>query len=451
MRIFVIGGGIAGYSSAIRASQLGAKVTVIEKKNIGGVCLNEGCIPVKTILHAANIWHLIQKSNDYGIQVSEVNFHANNLVSRTKQIIEKLRNGLSYILDSYNIDISLGNAVLDENGKVILDSVETAADRIIIATGTLPVFLEEVDYSHPCIWNVHQAVNPAEIPRRIVIVGSGAVGIELAVFYRTMGADVVVIESEDQMLPNILDQRTAKEAASIFERKKIQIFVSSKIKKVVYKNHNLTLMVNDKQLYADKLIIAVGYKPNTENINANIALGESGEITTDKQMRTNIENIFAAGDITGKPYLAHKAMEEGIVAAENAMGYQSEIDYKLIPNCIYTIPEIATIGKMESGKNDHTKVRFPFSANGKAIISGDTQGFIQLIIETGSRRIIGAKIIGPNASELIHVLMLAIKADITADKLGSMMFAHPTFSEAIKESARIFQKNAIHFAQIKSR
>jgi len=446
-KIVVIGGGIAGYSAAIRAAQLGAKVVLIEKKFIGGTCLNRGCITTKTMLHAAKTWRHIRDCAKYGIEIGKTGFNLGKMLGWVDEVVSGLRNGIEFILDSYGIEVVSESATLSESGHILAGGKDIKGDKIIIASGSLPLELQGVSYDHPCVWDTWQALKPTRIPERMIILGGGAIGLELAVFYTAFGSDVTIVERKSSIAPNILDNATALEVQSLLQKKRVKIVTNGKLEAIKYGKDAVKVKVNERELTADKMVICVGHLPNRNGINLHLKTSPSGGILVNSNMQSSNDSVYAAGDVVGPPFLAHKAMGEAIVAAENAMGMKAAIDHTLIPSCIYTDPEIAIVGQIVPVEGFHEKYRFPLSGNGRAYTSDETAGFIQLTVEKDTGKIVGGQIIGANASELIHIIMLAIYGGMRADEIGNLSFAHPTFSEAIKETSRMVQDNAIHFVQ----
>ena len=456
--VIVIGGGPGGYVSAIRSSQLGGKSILIERSELGGVCTNVGCIPTKTLLRGVELLSEIKESNDFGVNFSNLSHNYPNLLQKKNEVINRLRAGINFLLKSNNVEIIKATGILSSENQVELHKelaespIILSAKSIVIATGSrynipnIPgIELEEVLTSD-------KLLSLEQIPKSILIIGGGPEGAEFASILSNLGCEVIIIELLENLLPSE-DKDLGSRLYRIFEKQKIKIFTSSKVKKIIKNNENLDVVVDtqDKEITfnVEKVLLASGRRPNIENIGLDklgVNFSSQGIIVNDF-METNIKNIFAIGDVVGGG-LAHIAFEGGFTAAENAMGLNSKITLSNIPRCIYTIPEIAAVGLTENeaiGKNYKISIgRFNSQASGRAHTQGYTEGFIKLICETESGKILGAHIINKSASEIISEVTLALQLNARAQDLAETIHTHPTLSEGIKEAALEIINKPIH-------
>jgi dihydrolipoamide dehydrogenase len=446
-QLAVLGGGPGGYVAAIRASKLGVKTTVIEKENLGGVCLNWGCIPTKALYHVAQTIEEIKKSSIFGIDVPGYSLDFKRAMERKDKVIIAQRQGLAFHFKKNNIDLIKGKGKIVANNKILVkqdngDDIEVIAKNIIIATGSfaasVPPFNLDVD---GIIDNVG-ILSLQEIPESLLIIGGGVVGSEFANIFSTFGSNVTIIE----MLPRILsteDIEVSKVISRIFEKKGIKILTNSVVEEVKKENGKFTCKVKGGgEIVAEKILVSVGRKPNTDNIGlekVGIINDEKGFIKVDNHLRTNIPDIYAIGDVIGGLQLAHVASEEGKIAAENIAGKNKAMDYRVIPWAVFTSPEIGTVGlNEEQAKSKGIKVctgLFPFSNSGKAYITGETDGFIKIVTDSATGEILGSQMIGPRASDLVHEVAVAMKGEMVIDNLAETIHSHPTLSEAVMEAA----------------
>ena len=455
-KIVIIGSGPGGYVAAIRASQLGADVIVIEKDKIGGTCLNYGCIPTKSLLASAELFSSIRKAKEFGISIGELSIDLSGIMERKNRVVQGLGSGFNRIFKKSGVRFINGtaNLISPKRVRVKLPSAteEIEASSIVIATGSQPASLPFVDLGQPTVLTSADALKLKRLPNSVLITGGGAIGLEFACFFNALGVQVTLVEVMDQILPNG-DKRIARQMAQILKKRGVKILVKTGVKKVLsYKSEEITcLLGNGEKLTTEKLLISVGRKPNSQGIgleNIGVKVDEKENISVDENMETNIKGIYAIGDVIGGMLLAHVASAEGILAVENAMGIKKKIDYSLIPSCVYTFPEIAGVGQTAdqasaSGREVKTGW-FPFSASGKASAMGQTVGSVQLVVDKGTEKILGGRIIGPHATELIHEVVLAMKSGMTAKELGATTHAHPTLSEGVMEAALSVYKEAIH-------
>jgi dihydrolipoamide dehydrogenase len=455
-KIAIIGSGPGGYVAAIRASQLGADVTVIEEEAIGGTCLNHGCIPTKSLLASAELFNSLKEAEEFGVCAGEIKADFAKMMERKSRVVDNLSDGIKMIFKKRGIKLINGRGALISPGRIrVVSSLgveEVNASKILITTGSKPTALPSLDFKQPGILSSKDTLSLERLPKSILIIGGGAIGLEFACFFNALGTSVTIVEMMDQLLPNE-DKRISRQMAQILKKRGIKILLKTRVKDIVSQsNEGITcLLENGDEVSAEKLILSIGRKPNSQGMgleDIGVHIDKRGSISVNNKMETNVTGIYAAGDVTGGMLLAHVASAEGIIAVENALGIASQIDYSTIPRCVYTFPEIASVGQttdeaLISGKKIKTG-RFPFSASGKALIMDQTVGSVHLVVEERTDRIIGGQIIGPHATELIHEIALAIRSGITAKELSVTIHAHPSLSESIMEAAHSVYKKAIH-------
>ena len=458
--VVVIGSGPGGYVAAIRAAQLGHKTAIIEKDNLGGVCLNWGCIPTKALLKSSEVYSILKKSDYYGISAKEITFDFDKVINRSRDVAKSLSDGIGFLLKKNNIDHISGNAeILDEN---LLKLTNKSKDRdisfknLIIATGASAKELPNISFTSN-IWSYREAMTPKELPKSLAVIGSGAIGVEFANFYNSLGVDVTVIELADKILP-LEDNEISDYAKNEFEKQGIKFQIGSYVESVEEKKDGCHLKVvsnSDKSvsnLKSDKVIMAVGITGNINNIgleNVNIKT-ENGHILTNENMQTNVSNIYAIGDVAGAPWLAHKASHEGIIAVDFLSGLSVHpINNNNIPGCVYSSPQVASVGLTEEkAKEQFQSIRvgkFPLVANGKAkAISNDT-GFVKVIYDKETGELLGAHMIGEGVTELIHGYTIAKNMEGTEEDIINTIFPHPTISESLHEAVLSAYDRPIHF------
>ena len=463
--LVIFGGGPGGYVSAIRAKQLGINVLLVESKDLGGVCLNWGCIPTKALLKVSEFKNSIKKFEEFGISVKgEISFDINDIVQRSRNVSKQLSIGVKHLLKKNNVEVIKGfGSILENDENIIInvlndqsENIKIETKNLIIATGAQPKLIPGVDVNNQNIWTAKEAMVPKSLPKSITIIGSGAIGIEFASFYNDMGSKVTVIEMEDRILPNE-DEEVSEMAKSLFIKRGIKFLNNSSLVSVDHLKNNIIskVKVNEKiiDIESDKLLIAIGIIGNTENMGLEKAEIEmvNGHIVTNEKMCTNIPNIYAIGDVTNPPWLAHKASHEGIIAAEIIAGIKEvhKLDKTSIPACTYSYPQIASIGlneKQASEKGLKVKVgSFPFLGNGKSITLGQKDGFIKTLFDEETGELIGAHMIGAEVTELINSFSIAKTLETTEVDIINTIFAHPTLSEAMHESVLSAYNKAIHF------
>jgi dihydrolipoamide dehydrogenase len=456
--VAIIGGGPGGYVAAIKAAQSGKKVCLIEKGELGGVCLNQGCIPTKTLLKSVAIVNTIRKCEEFGVtgvNTTQAVINMDRLQERKRAVVKKLTGGVGFLLQRNGVKVYHGSAAFLNRDTLKVNGEEIKAANIIIATGSRPATLPAPvsggakGRKAPVITS-SEALELTEIPAKMVIIGGGVIGIEFAYIFAQLGSQVTVVEMMDHILP-MVDEEITGEMTKMLKALGIEIMTTAKVSRIagskVYFEHAGT----EKLVEADKILIAVGRTPDTAGLNLE-ALGikmKGPGIDVDEHLRTNIQGIYAIGDVNGLSMLAHTASMEGIIAVENILGQPSKIDYARIPWGIYTQPEVAAVGlteKQAREKHGEIKVgRFPLAANGKAAIEGETQGMIKVIIEPRYNEILGVHIYGIHATDLISEAVLAMNLEATAEEITRSVHPHPTIAEIIPEAFHAAIDKAIHF------
>ena len=455
--IIIIGSGPGGYVTAIRAAQLGFKTAIVEREFLGGICLNWGCIPTKALLRSAEILHYLQHAKDYGLSAGQVTYDPSAVVKRSRAVAKRLNDGVGFLMRKNKVAVIWGEAVIEAPGKVTvragrgeapkgaLGAGAYAAKHIIIATGARPRVLPGIEPDKKLVWTYFEAMVPDRIPKSLLVIGSGAIGIEFASFFRTLGAEVTVVEVLPQILP-VEDTEIAAFARKSFEKQGIKIFTGAKVTKLDKKSDNVTATIDDgkggtQTLTAERIISAVGVVGNIENLGLE-KLGvktDRGAIVIDGMCKTNVPGIYAIGDVVGPPLLAHKAEHEGVICVEAIKGlHPHPMDKLLIPGCTYCSPQIASVGLTEQAakdkKLDIRVGRFPFVGNGKAIALGEDQGLVKVIFDKKTGQLVGAHMVGAEVTELIQGYVIAMNLETTEEELMHTVFPHPTLSEMMKEA-----------------
>jgi dihydrolipoamide dehydrogenase len=455
--VVVIGSGPGGYVTAIRAAQLGFKTAIVEKAYLGGICNNWGCIPTKALLRSAEIYHYMQHAKDYGLSADNVSFDPKAVVERSRGVVKRLNGGVEFLMKKNKIAIIWGEATLDAPGKIAVKKSEAAgpkgalgegayqAKHIIVASGARPRALPGLEPDKKLVWTYFEAMVPDKMPKSLLVVGSGAIGIEFASFYRTMGAEVTVVEVLPQILP-VEDAEIAGFARKQFEKQGIKIITGAKVTKLDKKADSVTATIEDAKgvtqaLTVDRVISAVGVVGNIEGFGLE-KLGvktERGCIVIDPFCKTNVPGIYAIGDVAGPPMLAHKAEHEGVVCVEAIKGlHPHPMDKNLIPGCTYCHPQVASVGLTEArakeGGREIRVGRFPFVGNGKAIAQGEDQGLVKVVFDKKTGQLLGAHMVGAEVTELIQGFVVAMNLETTEEELMHTIFPHPTISETMKEA-----------------
>jgi dihydrolipoamide dehydrogenase len=455
--IVIIGSGPGGYVAAIRAAQLGFKTAIVERDYLGGICLNWGCIPTKALLRSAEIFHYLNHAKDYGLIVQNAAYDAAAVVKRSRVVSKRLNDGVGFLMKKNKVSVIWGEAAIEAPGRISVKAARGEAPKgalgpgtyqakhIILATGARPRVLPGLEPDKKLVWTYFEAMVPDRVPQSLLVVGSGAIGIEFASFYRTLGAEVTVVEVLPQILP-AEDAEIAAFARKSFEKQGIKIFTGAKVTKLDKKGDSVVASIDDgkggtQTLTAERVISAVGVVGNIENLGLE-KLGvktERGAIIVDGLGRTNVPGIYAIGDVAGPPLLAHKAEHEGVICVEAIKGLNPHpIEKRLIPGCTYCSPQIASVGLTEQAakeqKRDVRIGRFPFIGNGKAIALGEDQGLVKVIFDKKSGQLLGAHMIGAEVTELIQGYVIAMNLETTEEELMHTVFPHPTLSEMMKEA-----------------
>ena len=472
--LVVIGSGPGGYVAAIRAAQLGMKTAIIEREHLGGICLNWGCIPTKALLRSAEVYDLMRRAGEFGLAADSVRFDAKAVVQRSRGVSQRLNKGVAGLLKKNGVTIIWGEATLTAPGKVIvsapsrparspqasvpsqaLGAGEYTADHLIVATGARPRVLPGLEPEGENIWTYFEAMVPERIPESLLVVGSGAIGVEFASFYSSMGAKVTIVEVLDLILP-VEDAEIAAAARKQFEKRGMTILTSAKVV-TVKKSEDGGLVASveragrSEEISAEKIIVAAGVQGNIEGLGLE-GLGvklERGCVVADELGRTNVAGLYAIGDVAGAPMLAHKAEYEGVVCVEAIAGLKAHgLDREKIPGCTYSHPQIASVGLTEAralAAGHVLKIgRVPFAANGKAIALGEDNGMVKTIFDVKTGKLLGAHMVGAEVTELIHGFVVAMGLETTEEELMRAVFPHPTLSEAMHESVLSAYGRAIH-------
>ena len=464
--IIVIGSGPGGYVTAIRAAQLGFKAAIVERDYLGGICLNWGCIPTKALLRSSEIFHYLQHANAYGLSADKVGFDAAAIVKRSRGVSKRLNDGVGFLMKKNAIPVIWGEAAIDAPGKLTVKASKTEAPKgalgpgsytakhIIVATGARPRVLPGLEPDKKLVWTYFEAMVPDRIPKSLLVVGSGAIGIEFASFYRTLGAEVTVVEILPQILP-VEDAEIAAFARKAFEKQGMKILTGAKVTKLEKGADSVRATIDDgkgsRTMTVERVIAAVGVVGNIEGLGLE-KLGvrtDRGTVGTDGLGRTNVPGIYAIGDVAGPPMLAHKASHEGVVCVEAIKGLDPHaIDKLKIPGCTYCQPQIASVGLTEAAakeKGHQLKVgRFPFIGNGKAIALGEDQGLVKTIFDAKTGQLLGAHLVGAEVTELIQGFAIAMQLETTEEDLMHAVFPHPTLSEMMHESVLAAYGRPLH-------
>jgi dihydrolipoamide dehydrogenase len=460
--ITIIGGGPGGYVAAIQAAKLGAKVILIEKEKLGGTCLNWGCIPTKTLVRSAQVFDTLKKAEEFGCYAENIGIRMEKVIDRKDKVVTQLVQGIKYLMDKNNIKVINGIAEIVDNETILAKSstqeVTIKSKNIIIATGSKSAVVPIKGIENKNVINSNDALSLKEVPKKLVIVGGGVIGMEFAYIYASFGAEVSVVEFMDQCLISC-DDDICEENKKNAAKKGIKLYTTAKVEEICEAENNECIVHfiqdgKDKYITANKVLLSVGRTPYIDGLGlekAGIELNNNKRgIKVNSKMQTNISNIYAIGDVTNIILLAHAASHQGVVAANNIMGKPCEMDYTAVPSAIFTEPEIAMVGIGEkTAKLQGIEVevgKFPFSANGKALSYGESDGFIKIIRDKNTERLIGASIVGLHATDLIAELTLAIRNNLTAREIAETIHAHPTTAEVIHEAALSLEGGAIHFA-----
>ncbi len=445
----IIGSGPGGYVAGIYASHHNLKVCVIEEELVGGTCLNRGCIPTKAMLSSASILSKIKESQAYGIDIDGYKINFPKIISKKDEIVSRLRTGIETLFRANHVDLLKGRAKLTSHDTIMINEGDTIkAKSIIVATGSKASLLPGIKFDESCILSSDGALNLKEIPKSIIVIGGGVIGCEFASLFNTLGSKVTIIELLDRLIA-MQSRESSKKLEMIFKKKDIEVITSAKAESIEKGRKVKVKISNGQEKIAEKLLIAVGRTPNTNGIGLEELKikKDKGRIIVDEYLRTEVGDIYAIGDCIGGPLLAHKASYEGILACDNILGKKRKVDYSVIPNCIYTDPEIASVGLNEDSareSNPDVKIaKFPYLASGKAFIIGKQEGFIKIIGDSKGN-ILGIEILGEEACDLIGEATLAKTMGINIKDMANVVHGHPTLSEIFQEAAHIFCGTGIH-------
>lgn len=460
--VVVVGSGPGGYVAAIRASQLGLKTAIVEKENLGGVCLNWGCIPTKALLKSAQVFEYMNHAEDYGIKVSGAKADFSAVVGRSRGVADAMSKGVTFLMKKNNITVIEGYGRLIRGKKIAVTKAdgskeEVDADHIIIATGGRAKELPHISIDGKKVIGYREAMTLAKQPKSMVVMGAGAIGVEFAYFYATMGTEVTVVEFLEQGLLPREDKDVSKELGKIFKKKGIKVMGNSAVETVETKGKKVKVAIKNRkddsmtEIECDILLSATGVTPNTEDIGLE-TLGiktDRGLIQVDEFYQTNVSGIYAIGDVTPGAALAHVASAEGIICVEKIAGHHPQpLDYGNIPSCTYCVPEVASVGMTEAAAKEagyEVKVgKFPFSASGKAKASGNPAGFVKVLYDAKYGELLGAHLIGSNVTEMIAEIVAARKLETTGMEIVKTIHPHPTMSEAIMEASAAAYDEVIH-------
>ncbi|WP_114964423.1 dihydrolipoyl dehydrogenase [Alkalilacustris brevis] len=457
--VIVIGAGPGGYVAAIRAAQLGKSVAIVERENLGGICLNWGCIPTKALLRSAEVFHLMHRAKEYGLSAEKVGFDLDAVVKRSRKVAGQLSGGIGHLMKKNKITVIMGEATLPAKGKVTVKTdkgtEDLTAPAIVLATGARARELPGLEADGDLVWTYRHALQADRMPKKLLVIGSGAIGIEFASFFNTLGADTTVVEVMDRILP-VEDEEISAFARKAFEKQGMKIMSKAMVKKLDRAKGKVTAHIETggktETHDFDTVISAVGIIANTENLGLE-KLGvkvERGFVVTDEYCRTGVEGLYAIGDLTNGPWLAHKASHEGVMVAEHiAGGHPHAVDPDAIAGCTYCHPQVASVGLTEAqAKEKGLKVkvgRFPFIGNGKAIALGEPEGMIKTIFDEKSGELLGAHMVGAEVTELIQGYVIGRTLETTEAELMNTVFPHPTLSEMMHESVLDAYGRALHF------
>ena len=450
--VTVIGAGPGGYVAAIRAAQVGLKTAIIEKdKDLGGTCLLRGCIPTKELLHAASVYDLISDPTEFGVSVEGFKLHFDKVMARKNKVVTKLAGGVAFLMKKHKITVFKGTGRFEGKGRVMVRDAggivrEVPTKNVIIATGSAPRLLPGMQIQSPRVVTSDELLDFDHVPKSMVVLGAGAVGVEFASVFKRFGTDVTIIELLPRLVP-IEDEETSKELERAFRKRKINTMTSTRFESVKVNENDVAVTYKDAEgkegmITAETLLVAVGRRPYTDGLGLENTKCEvdRGYIKVDEFMRATEPNVYAIGDVVPTPWLAHVASKEGCVAAEHiARRNPRPLNYDRVPNCTYCEPEIGSVGLTEAKAKERghqVKVgKFPFSALGKAMILGETEGFVKVVTDAKYDEVLGVHIIGPHATDLLAEACVAMGLEATAEELGHIMHAHPTLSEAVMEAA----------------
>ena len=458
--VIVIGGGPGGYVCAIRCAQLGLKTAVVERDRLGGICLNWGCIPTKALLRSSEIWHLMHRLNEFGFSADNLKFDIAKIVERSRKVAQQLSNGVGFLMKKHKITVIAGEAKLTSPGKIVVtkdgNGTGYEAKNIVLATGARARTMPGLEPDGKLIWTYREAMVPPAFPKSLLVVGSGAIGIEFASFYRTLGSEVTVVEVLDRVLP-VEDEEISAFAQKAFTKQGMKIRTATTVEKLEKGGDNVTATLKSKDgktetLTVERVILAVGIVGNVENIGLEQAgvKVEKTHVVADPWGATGVPGLWAIGDLVGAPWLAHKAMHEGVIVAEKIAGVKGvhPLDPSKVAGCTYCWPQVASVGMTEAkAKASGRKIkvgRFPFIGNGKAIALGEAEGLVKTVFDAETGELLGAHMVGTEVTELIQGYTIARTGELTDEDLAHTIFPHPTLSEMMHEAVLDADKKALH-------
>ena len=457
--LIVLGAGPGGYVTAIRASQLGLNVAVVEREHLGGICLNWGCIPTKAMLRSAEVYHLAERAKEFGLSAEKISFDLNKIVERSRKISNQLNQGVGHLLKKNKVTVFSGEAKLLDRSNVSINNggkyEKITGKNIVLATGARARELPGMEADGDLVWTYKHALTPSRMPKKLLVIGSGAIGVEFASFYNTLGANTTIVEVLNRILP-VEDEDVSSLAAEQFAKQGMTIKTGAKVQKLEKKKNQVVASIDCKGvievLEFDTVISAVGIIGNIEGLGLE-EVGvetEANHVVTDEYCETTTSGIYAIGDLAGAPWLAHKASHEGVLVAEKIAGQSVKpINPIAIPGCTYSYPQIASVGLTEAqAQKEGYKItvgKFPFIGNGKAIALGEKEGFIKTIFDTSSGELLGAHMIGAEVTELIQGYVIGQSLETTEDDLIHAVFPHPTLSEMMHESVLDAHNRVIHY------
>jgi len=458
--VVVIGSGPAGYVCAIRASQLGLNTAIVERDRLGGICLNWGCIPTKALLRSSEIWHLMHRLNEFGFSADNFKFDIGKIVERSRKVSQQLSNGVAFLMKKHKIAVISGEAKLAGKGKVTVTkdgkTTEIAGTNIVLATGARARTFPGMEPDGKLIWTYREAMVPPDFPKSLLVVGSGAIGIEFASFYRTLGSEVTVVEVLDRVLP-VEDDEISAMAAKAFAKQGMKIKTATTVDKLEKGANSVTATLKGKDgktetLTVDRVFLAVGIVGYVEN-NGYEAAGikvDKTHVVSNECGETGVPGVWAIGDLVGPPWLAHKGMHEGVIVAERIAGVKGvhPLDVSKVPGCTYCWPQVASVGMTEArAKASGRKIKvgkFPFIGNGKAIALGEAEGLVKTVFDAETGELLGAHMIGAEVTELIQGYTIARAGELTDIELAHTIFPHPTLSEMMHEAVLAAEGGALH-------
>jgi dihydrolipoamide dehydrogenase len=459
--LVVVGGGPGGYVAAIRAAQLGMNAAVVEREHLGGICLNWGCIPTKALLRSSEIYHLLHRLDDFGFSAKDISFDAGKVVARSRAVAKQLSNGVAYLLRKNKVTVLDGHGRLAGKGRLAVTKdgnpvAQLAAEHIVLATGARARSLPGLEPDRERIWTYKEAMVPPAVPKSLLVVGSGAIGIEFASFYHDMGAEVTVVEVLNRVLP-VEDEEISAFARKSFEKQGIKIHTGATVAALQHNGDRITARIEangeGQEATVERVILAVGIVGNVEDIgleNTGVVVDRT-HVVVDEWLRTGEPGVYAIGDLVGPPWLAHKASHEGVICVERIAGVNDvhPLDIHNIPSCTYCRPQVASVGLTEKSARDagyEVKVgHFPFIGNGKAIALGEPEGMVKTVFDSKTGELLGAHMIGAEVTELIQGYTIAKTLETTETELIHAIFPHPTLSETMHEAVLDAYGRAIHF------